>query len=115
MSASPYGRYGPVLAVAVVVVLVFAALLGYRWGDASADLKIAVAERRLSDAENSAEILKHLIDDFGSLPNINMREWNASQKLTFTLEGKPLVCIGLLRQGGDVQSLACDWETWRNG
>jgi hypothetical protein len=30
------------------------------------------------------------------------------------LEGKPLVCVGLLRMSGDIQKLACDWDTWRS-
>lgn len=40
-------------------------------------------------------------------------EWTASKTLTFTVGGKELKCVGLLRPSGDVRAISCDWDTWR--
>lgn len=95
-------------------------ILGYAYGDdsqalASANRKYEVAHDAYVHEVRMNRVMSRILKDRETLPNIAMREFNASQTVTFTLDGRKLRCIALLNKLGDATTLACDWDQWRNG
>lgn len=101
-------------AVAVCALLTLACFTSWKLGERHGSEKTYDLMR--ADQVRDNERWAHLVDLYanqGFPPGA--LEWTASKPLTFTINGRPLHCVGLLNKLGDVRSISCDWETWRNG
>lgn len=99
----------------VFTVAVIASVIGWRGGQhyerAASREKVAQLRARQEFANRQWRRLVNAYANQGFPPGA--LEWTASKTLTFTVGGKPLKCVGLLRPSGDVRAISCDWDTWR--
>lgn len=110
------------LVLTAAFLLIVAGLTGYAIADDQRRDTITALERRNDvvtkafrvEQERSKQ-LRDMLEDRDRLPNVNMREFNATQTVTFTIDGRELRCLALLNKYGDAQTLSCDWPGWRNG
>ena len=113
MTSREYTWFAGVLAVGFVLLVCFAGV--YEAGRGSGERKANRAWE--AKYERTNERWKRLVDAYANqgTPPGQQLEWTASKPLTFTIAGKPLRCVGLLNKLGDVRSISCNWDQWRNG
>jgi hypothetical protein len=107
-----------VLVLVAAFLLVVASVIGYAIGDDKEALADAARKYEVTHDAYLREVqvnkaMGRILKDRETLPDIAMREFNASQTVTFTLDGRKLRCIALLNKLGDATTLACDWDAWR--
>lgn len=114
-------RFLALLSVTFVCLLAVAGLVGYAVADEKRRGMITALEQRNASVTKAYRVeqlrfdqLKQMLEDREKLPNVNMREFNATQTVTFTIDGRKLKCLALLNESGDAQTLSCDWAAWRN-